>query len=888
MSIVSRISNLFDRVKVDREIDAEFKAHIELRIDDNLAAGMSPEEARRDALVRFGNPASTKERTAAADVTLSVDGFWRDVRYAMRQLRRSPGFAITSIVILALGIGACTAIFSAVNPILFEPLPYPHPSRIMMIWDIYKGARTDITYGTYRELAERSRSFDAIAAFEPWQPAMTGVDKPERLDGQTVSASYFGMIGISPVLGRDFLAAEDVFNGPKVVILSDRLWRRSFAGDRQILGRQVKLSGDNYTVVGVMPHDFENVMSSSAEIWTPLQYDTRNMTNFGSKAWGHHLRMGGRLRQDVSMDQARGELVQIGRTPEMQFPRPPWASLSKGFFVDSLQDDMVRGVKPALLAILGAVVLVLLIACVNVTNLLLARGVQRRGEFAMRATLGAGRARLIRQSLTESLLLALLGGALGIVVAEAGVRALIALSPPGLPRVDAIAVDGPVLVFALLIATLTGLAAGLVPALQAPSANLRIGLQQTSRATAGGHSFARRALVVSEVALALVLLLSAGLLMRSMRRLLSVDPGFSGEHLLTMQVQTFGHQFDELPAAPGVGDGARRRFFVQALDQVRKVPGAMSAAFTSLLPLSDDPSWVSSYGVVFENDDPQGGRGVFRYAVSSGYCQAMGIPLIRGRFLDERDVDGAPQAALISASLARSQFPGQDPIGKRLHVGPRDRPWYSVVGIVGDVKQTSLALNEPDAVYLSLAQTWFADDTLSLVVKVRGDAATLAPAIREAIWSVDKNQPVVRVATMDQLLARLVAERRFVLVLFEAFGLVALVLAATGIYGVLSGGVTERTREIGVRVALGASRADILSLVLRQGMALTVLGALIGLCGGVAACSVIAALLFGVSRFDPITYLGVTALLLFVSAIACSIPARRAASVNPVEALRAE
>jgi len=888
MAILRRIANIFCRSQVDLDIDDELNAHIDLRMDDNLAAGMSPADARRDARVRFGNPTATKERVAGADAVLLLESIWLDIRYTLRQLANSPGFAITAIIILALGIGASTAIFSAVNPILFEPLPYPHPGRITMVWDIYHGARTEITFGTYRELAERSRSFESLSAFEPWQPAITGADKPERLDGQTVSASYFKMVGVSPALGRDFLPSEDVFNGPKVVILSDRLWRRRFAGARDIVGRQVKLSGDNYTVIGVMPHGYENIMAGSAEIFTPLQYDTRNMTDFTSYAWGHHLHMAGRLRTGVTMDQARNELAQIGRTPEMEFPRPPWASLDNGFIVDSLQDDMVRGVKPALLAILGAVLLVLAIACVNVTNLLMARGAQRRGEFAMRATLGAGRARLIRQSLTESILLALFGGALGIAVAEGGVRTLIALSPPGLPRVDAIAVDGTAFVFAFAIATLTGLIAGMVPALQAPRVNLRAGTQQNAGSAVGSNSLARRALVVSEVALALVLLVSAGLLWRSMTRLLRVDPGFSTAHLLTMQVETFGHQFDELPSAPGVGDSTRRRFFEQALEQVRRVPGATSAAFTSVLPLSDDPSWVSSYGAVFENEDPQHGADVFRYAVSPGYCQTMGIPLLRGRFLDERDIDGAPQAALISESLARRQYPGQNPIGKRLHVGPRDRPWYTVVGVVGDVKQASLALNEPNAVYLSTAQTWFADDTLSLVVKTRGDAAALAPAVRDAIWSVDKDQPIVRVATMDQLLALLVAERRFVLVLFEAFGLVALVLAATGTYGVLSGSVTERTREIGVRSALGATRADILALVVRQGMMLTLLGAVIGLMAGVAASSAIAALLFGVSRFDPVTYGGVTALLLSVSAIACFVPALRAASIDPIRALRNE
>lgn len=889
MSIFRRFSNLFLRSKIEREIDAELRSHIEMRTEDNIAAGMSAEEARRDARLRFGNDAALKERVTAADAALMLDSVGWDIRYALRQLRKSPGFTFVALVTLALGIGATTAIFSAVNPILFEPLPYPHANRILTIWDTFRGVRFETTFGTYRELTERSRSFEALAAFEPWQPVMTGAAKPERLEGQSVSASYFRTLGVAPEMGRDFLAAEeDVFHGPKVAILSDRLWRRRFSADGAILGRQIKLGGDNYIVIGVMPQGFENVLASSAEIWTPLQYDMRNLTNFNSWEWGHHLRIAGRLRAEVSADAARRELDQIARTPETEFPRPRWASLRNGLIVDSLQDDMAHVVKPALLAVLGAVVLVLMIASVNVTNLLLARAAQRRGEFAMRATLGAGRVRMIQQSLTESLLLAGLGGALGMAVAEAGVRVLVVLSPPGLPRVSAIAVDGPVFAFTLAITTLVGLAAGLLPALQTPRVNLQIGLQQSSRLTAGGQHWIRQVLVVAEVALAAVLLVSAGLLLRSMQRLLAVDPGFSAAPLLTMQVQTSGHQFDELASAPGVGDRARRRFFERALEQVRQVPGVTAAAFTSLLPLSDDPSWIGTYGASFENDDLEGGRNVFRYAVSPGYCEAMGIPLRRGRFLNEHDVAGAPQTALISESLAKRQFPGQDAIGKRLHVGPRDRPWYRVVGVVGDVKQTSLALNEPDAVYLSTAQTWFADDTLSLVVKARGDAAALAPTIREAIWLVDKDQAIVRVATMSDLVAVSVAERHFVLALFEAFGLVALVLAATGIYGVLSGGVTARRREIGVRSALGASRVSILTLVLGQGLRTACVGAALGWLGAVAASRAIATLLFGVSALDTVTYCGVIAGLLSVAAIACFAPALRAALVNPVEVLRSE
>jgi len=811
-----------------------------------------------------------------------MNGLFQDLRYALRRLRKNPGFTCTAIVILGLGIGASTAIFSAVNPILFEPLPYPHASRIMMIWYAAEdGSRIPQTFHTYRELAERNRSFDPIAVMKPWQPTLTGADQPQRIDGQQVSASYFRSLGVVPALGRDLQASDDVLHGPKVVIISNGFWRRRFGGDPTIIGRQVRLDDDSYTVIGVLPREFDNVLAPTAEVWSPLQYDTGNITSIETREWGHHLQMLGRLRSGVSINQARSDLDWIAHTPVPAFPRPDWASLNRGFIANSLQDDIARGVKPALFAVLGAVTLLLIITCVNVTNLLLARGAQRRGEFAMRTALGALPSRLIRQLVTESLLLAILGGACGMMVAGFGVRALVALSPPGLPRVNAIRFDAVVFAFAFAITALVGLAIGLIPALHSLWGDLSLGVQQSSRRTAGGQQLARRSLVVAEISLALVLLVSAGLLWRSLERLFATDPGFDATHVLTMQVQESGHQFDT--------DGARDRFFTRALEAVRQVPGVTAAAFTSQLPLSGD---FESFGVQFQLDPNDNSEAGLRYAVSPGFFEAMRIPLRRGRLLDEHDVAGAPQAILLSESFAKRKFPGQDPIGQRVRVGPDighpDRPWGTIVGVVGDVKQASLALNASDAFYTTTTQYSWVDNVQSLVVRTRGDAAALTPAIEKAIWSVDEDQPIVRVATMSNLLDRSEAERRFVLILFEGFGFVALMLAATGAYGVLSGSVNERTREMGVRAALGATRADILALVIRQGMTLTVIGIVIGLCGAVVASHALASLMFGISRLDPVTYLGVVALLGVISLIACGVPAWRAAQVDPAITLRVE
>jgi putative ABC transport system permease protein len=814
-------------------------------------------------------------RTSVWNNVVNVSAF--DVRHAIRRLRRAPGFTALCALTLAVGIGSSTAIFSAVNPILFEPIPYPHPERVVAIWDYgVDGSHLDVTFGTYRELAARSRTLAASAVMRSWQPTVTGSDQPERLNGQRVSAGYFDVLAVLPALGRNFTATDDLPNGAKVAILSDQFWQRRFDRDRTILGRDITLDDDHFTVIGVMPAQFENVLSPSAEIWTTLQYNPSVPVD--GREWGHHLRMIARVRSDASVAQCVSEVDTIARTSLPEFARAPWAALGRGLIVNPLKEEVVAAVKPALLAVLGAVILMLIIASVNVTNLMLARGAQRTGEFAVRAALGAGRMRMIGHLLAESLLVTAVGGGLGMMVAELGVRIFVALAPSALPRTDAIQVDNFALLFGVAITMLVGIAVGVIPAFRASAAKPQSSLQFGSTRVAGDHQTIRRVLVVAEVALAIVLLVGAGLLMRSMQRLFSISPGFESSNLLTMQIQTSGRRFDK-PASD--------RFFARALDAVRRVPGVSGAALTSQLPLSGD---VSEYGVVFENPDlnAQGGLPVFRYSISPGYIEVIGVPLRRGRLLEPPDNATGSPVALVSESLAK-KVAFADPLGSRIRIGSAAGvPWYTIVGIVGDVKQTSLSAERTDAVYVTPEQWSFADNPMSLVIRSRDRSSTLVPEVRNAIWSVDKDQPITRVATMDALVADTAAERRFALILFQTFSVVALLLSAIGIYGVLAASVAERTREIGVRSALGATRGSILALILRQGLSLTLVGASIGVAGGLLGSRALVTLLFNASRFDPVTYAGVVALLILIAMVACWLPAWRAARVDPSAALRAE
>ena len=876
------ITALVSPARTDADMDEEVRQFIEHRAQELARAGAPRDDALRQATLEVGNVTVTREQVRASGWEHGLDTFLGDARYALRRLRRDPVFTAVASLTLALGIGAATAIFSAVNPILLRALPYPGAERIVTIRDrSANGAASDPTYGTFEELATRGRSFEVLSTMDRWRPSLTNTDEPERLDGQLVSASFFRALGVAPAVGRSFDDAEDLPGGAKVAIVSDRLATRRFRGARSVIGTSIMLNGDSYRVVGVMPPGFVDVTAPSADVWAPLQAQRNAAPD--AREWGHHYHIVGRLTAGVEVDAARRELASLASHRIAEFPRVPWAALDNGLLVRGLLEDVTASVRPVLVAIVAAAALLLVIACVNVTSLLLARAGRRRAEFALRSALGAGGKRLARQLLTESLMLAAIGGALGFAVAQAGVRALVAVSPPELPRAELIRVDVPAFAFGVLVTTLVGIVVGLSPALGASRANLRDGLQRSGRGAAGGGGVARGALVVSEVAIALVLLVGAGLLVRSLEEFLAVSPGIQPAHLLTMQIVDAANR-DRT-------DAQRLAFYEQAAQAVRAVPGVTGAALTSQLPLSDD---LDAYGYIvgaFPGRQMGEDGAALRYAVSADYFRVMGIRLVRGRLLNAGDRAGAPESFVISEALARQTFGGADPIGQRMRFGPESdgaRPWGTVVGVVGDVKQESLASENTAAFYVPVAQWRWVDPVQSLVVRTSGDAVALATAVKRAVWSVNRNKPITRVVTMQQLIERTASARRLASMIYTAFAVAALLLAAVGLYGVISGRVAERTREIGIRTALGATSRDIVRGVLANGLSLTAAGIVIGAAGASATSRLLETLLYGITRADPATYAGVIALLGAAAALACWAPARRAAAVDPAITLRSD
>ena len=799
----------------------------------------------------------------------------RDLRYGLRALRRAPLFASLVVLTFAIGLGATAAIFSVLDPVLLRGAPYPAADRLLLVWGRDKdGAESNVGFLTFRDVERESRNLSSAAVMSYWTPILRGNDASERLLGQRVTWRFFATLGVKPVLGRDFHAEEDHASTRTVVILSHGLWIRQFGGDSSVIGHTVQLSDRSYTVIGVMPQQYESLLAPGAQLWAPLGYEDADPWACRSC---QHLRMIARLRDGVTRGAAGAELDQISaaivRANPTEYP-------AVGMVVTPLNQYLTRAIKPALLAAAGAVTLLLLIACVNVMNLFLGRATKRTSEFALRAALGAGSGPLIRQVLTEALVLAMVGGALGVALAHAAVAGLLKLAPVGVPRLDQVSVNLDVLLFTFVMATVAGIAAGLAPAFSALRANLTTLLRQGGRGIVGSASRqVRMALVVAEVALALMLLAGAGLLVRSLDRLLAVDPGFNPTGLVTLELEASGSRYDS---------AAVYQFYHEVLERVHGLPGVTAAAAVSQLPLSGD---FDSWGVHLESrpsPNPAEDPSAFRFAVTPGYTRTMGIPLRRGRELSATDDARAPLVLLINQAMAAKVFPNQEPLGQRIKIGGTDGPWRTIVGVVGDVRHQSLDAEGELEMYVPTTQTPYVDERLVLVVRGTGDPSRLVPAVRQAIREVDPAVPIATIATMEEHIRTRSAIRLFALAIFQVFAVVALILAALGLYGVLSGSVTERTREIGIRSALGASRSRLFGLVVRNAMTLTLLGMGIGLAGALLLTRLLQSLLFGVTPTDPTTFAVVGLLLLAVALAAATIPAWRAVRVDPGTVLRGD
>lgn len=813
---------------------------------------------------------------AATHTTSRMTSFLSDLRHAGRLLGRSPGFTALCVLTLGIGIGATTAIFSVVNPLLLSGLPYPDAERIVAISERdADGDATNVGFTTYADLVASSRSLESAAAVASWQPTLSDPGNAERVPGERVSWTYFGVLGIRPSLGRDFREDEDSPNpAERAVILTHGLWARRYGGDSSIVGRVLSIDGIPHNVVGVLPASFDNVLAPTTQIFRVLRYET-------TQEWAcrtcRHLRMVGRMREGVTLEQAATELGALMARLKAEHPRD---YATGGVRVISVQELVTGRLRPVLFAVIGATALVLLIAVANVANLQLARAMRRESEFAIRAALGAGRGRLAQQLLAEGLLLAALGAAAGVLIAYIALPALISRLPDEMPRLGAIRIDRYALGVSVLLSVAIGVVIGLAPAWHGGRASVFDTLRGGARLAGSHRLLARGGLVVAEVALALMLLAGAGLLSRSLVELYAVDAGFDPEGLLTLEAQATGPKYDSRNELFAHHDRLR--------EAVLAVPGVVGVGVASQLPLSGN---MDTYGVRAQDrplPNPELAPYADRYTVSHDFMQAMGIPLLRGRHFTQFDRDSAPPVVIVSEALAEEVWPGEDPLGRRIRVGGGETPWREVVGVAANVRHSGLDTEVTLQVYIPQRQWIFADNQVVLVARTAGDPAARAEAVRSAVRSIDPDQPVMRLATMGQVVARSTAQRSLALILFAVFAGVALLLAAAGIYGVLAGHVAERTREIGVRSALGATPVDIVRLVLMQGARLALLGLAIGLAGALGFGRVLSAMLYGVEAGDPMTLAMVSAVLAAVAVVACLVPAQRALRVNPATALRAE
>jgi predicted permease len=813
----------------------------------------------------------------------------QDLRYGVRMLIKKPGFTVVAIIMLALGIGANTAIFSLINGLLLRPLPYRDSDRLAIIWTHSPGANVAQDWpspGQYNAVVQHNSTFEEIAILHGSNIILTGEGEPERLGVIRTSSNLFSLLGTTPALGRLFLPEEDVGEKPTTVILSYGLWQRRYGGDTGVLGRSLTLNGQSYTVVGVMPADFSlgyEVMPTvgsveQADLLLPLPMTAADFNEHGDENYN----MLARLKPGVTIKQAQAELDAVVQGLEQQYPDRYPESRRFSFSVRPLLEQVVGDVRPALLVLLGAVGCVLLIACANVANLMLARAAAREREMAVRTALGAGRWRVVRQLLTESALLAVAGGALGLLVAVWSLDGLRWLNPGNIPRMHDIRIDGRVLAFTFIAALLTGVLFGLVPALRSSRINLSDSLKEGGRSmVAGGNHRLRSLLVVAEMALSLILLIGAGLLIRSFLRVQQVEPGFSPQNVLSLRLATIGTAYAEEPR--------RRVFYQQLWERLGRLPGVESVGGASVLPLSGGIGWGS---ITIEGYDPAAtGQEAIqadqRFA-SIGYFETMKIPLISGRFFTTQDSKDSLPVAIIDEKMARTYWPGADAVGKRFKRGGTNSkaPWLTVVGVVASVRQYALDTDSRVAFYTPHEQTL--GSTMFVVLRMANDPRSLIAAVTGEARAMDPNVPIYDVKTMEQRVSESLARRRFAMVALGLFAAVAMTLAAIGIYGVMSYTVTERTREIGIRMALGSPTRNVMRLVVGQGMALAGVGIAIGLAGAFAATRLMASLLYGTSATDPLTFLFISLVLTGVALAACFVPARRATRVDPMIALRYE
>ncbi|HEV7521231.1 MAG TPA: ABC transporter permease [Candidatus Angelobacter sp.] len=879
--LVSGIKALFHLQRTEQEMDEELTGYFDELVAAKLREGATPEEARRAARLQMGNMDGIKHQVRSVGWEFSVDTFFRDLRYGLRLIRKSPGFSALAILAIAIGIGANTAIFSVVDAILLRPLPYPEPGQLIAAGMHQRGSSGIHPMGVADFLAWRDQqhSFEHVAVFDggAGSLSLSGLGTPERVPGITVSADFFTTLGVKPINGRGFQTGEDRPGSAPVAVISEQFWRDHLGSDSRVTSRSITLDGRSHAIVGVMPASFRFPFSQQLDVWA--------IRTFGvpSARPPYGLRAVGRLKRSSTVQMAETELNGIAAQVTKQFPSSPELDSS----MVPLKDWMVKSVSTALLLLLGAISLVLLIAIVNVANLLLARASVRQREITVRVALGATRARVLRQLLTESMMLSLLGGAVGLLLAFVAVKAFLTFGPGHMPRLEEVGINAPVLLFTFVLCVGSGIMFGLAPAFATSRHAVNGPLKDSERgASSASAQRTHRVLVISEIALALLLMIGSGLLIRSFLRLRDVNPGFQADHVITAAIS--------LP--PSYASSAQiGSFWKQFLAKVESTPGVSSVGSSMSIPPNlleiTNPFTVEGQGY----DRGRILQLAEEMTVSPGYFRALGIPLLKGRFFSESDQveqDKDPMIVIINETMAKKYFPDQDPVGRRIQTGDPDprSPWETIVGVVGDVKYSGLDAQPAPTLYVPYNENgwimWSRD--MYLVVRTPLEPAAIVPALRAQLESINRDIPLASVQTMDHLIEDSVVQEKFRTWLVGIFAGLALLLAAIGIYAVISYSVVQRTREIGVRIALGADRIAVLSMVLGQGMKLATAGLSIGVVAAFAVTRVLRSLLYSTSTTDPLSYLATSAVLMAVVVLACYVPARRATKVDPITALRYE